>query len=102
MTRLPQQQRRSSRSISAEVRMRKSEPATRVPVSEAPPPRASSSFNRQRILHFPLVLGCSFSLDSFCERKFKRRPLGSAVPSLQGGGGPALNDRIQSFGRRST
>ena len=68
MTRLPQQQRRSSRSISAEVPMRKSEPATRVPVSEAPPPPASSSFNRQRILHFPLVLGCSFSSDSFCER----------------------------------
>jgi hypothetical protein len=31
MTRLPQQQRRSSRSISAEVPMRKLEPATRGP-----------------------------------------------------------------------
>ena len=76
MTRLPQQQRRLSRSISAEV-LRE---ALRVvayaqvrtrnesPLSEAPPPPASSSFNRQRILHFPLVLGRSFSLDSFFER----------------------------------
>jgi hypothetical protein len=101
MTRLPQQQRRSSRSISAEVPMRKSEPATRVPLSEAPPPPASSSFQRQRILHFPLILGCSFSSYGFVEREgYERRPLGSVVPSLQGRG-PALNDCSQSFGRRS-
>jgi hypothetical protein len=102
MTRLRQQQRRSSRSISAEVPMRKSEPATRVPLSEAPPPRASSSFNRQRILHFPLVLGCSFSLDSFCERSLSAARWAQRFRRSRGEGGPALNDCSQSFGRRST